>query len=357
LKFQQNLRITYEEWNLSISPLQIICGFAALHILADGKCKEKLSDLISKALFGEIKPLGRTIHEILDELCINHLKSKGAVRIYFEENHLLAFDDELIEMVEKYYGTKYQKKSLDSEGRPKNGVVQTMCFQVNPNGQTLVNKMNKNIEEATRGNVKYVVRRDLPPKQQTRFTLVTSFDSTFYWKPSGRTMEVKIFFYDTYQKISHMRSAIKGYRCDGFLRTYLTRSGTRVVELDSEIECCKMYLFQPKKPFSKNFLESLNSKKLQYYIDQMKLERKSVIIPRFSINSPVGLRSVFASCNPLCHFIFKQKHPQFPYPCIARIFSPDKAEFGTIYGKVAQKYFGPFHIYPLWDYYHKTKMA
>ncbi|VDK86825.1 unnamed protein product, partial [Onchocerca ochengi] len=285
----QNLRITYEEWNLSISPLQIICGFAALHILADGKCKKKLSNLISKALFGVIKPIERTIHEILNELCINHLKSKGAIRIYFEENHLLKFDDELVELIEKYYGTKYQRKSVNSEEKPTNRVVQTMCFQISPNGQALVNEMNKNIKETTRGNVEYVVRRDLPPKQQTRLTLITSFDSTFYWKPSGRIMEVKIFFYDTYEKIAHMRSVI--------------------------------------------------------------------IIPCFSINSPVGLRSVFASCNPFCHFIFKRKHPQFPYPCIARIFSPDKAEFGMIYGKATQKYFGPFHIYPVWDYYHKTKMA
>uniref|UniRef100_A0A8R1XN45 Serpin domain-containing protein n=1 Tax=Onchocerca volvulus TaxID=6282 RepID=A0A8R1XN45_ONCVO len=353
----QNLRITYEEWNLSISPLHIICGFAALHILADGKCKKKLSNLISKALFGVIKPIERTIHEILNELCINHLKSKGAIRIYFEENHLLKFDDELVELIEKYYGTKYQRKSVNSEEKPTNRVVQTMCFQISPNGQALVNEMNKNIKEATRGNVEYVVRRDLPPKQQTRLTLITSFDSTFYWKPSGRIMEVKIFFYDTYEKIAHMRSVIKGYQCDGFFRTCLTRNDIRIVELDSEIECFKMYLFQPKKLFSQDFLKLLNAKKLQYYINQMKLERKSIIIPCFSINSPVGLRSVFASCNPFCHFIFKRRHPQFPYPCIARIFSPDKAEFGMIYGKATQKYFGPFHIYPVWDYYHKTKMA
>lgn len=82
-----------------------------------------------------------------------------------------------------------------------------------------------------------------------------------------------------------------------------------------------------------------------------------IIIPCFSIISPVGLRSVFAPCNPLYHFIFKKKHPQFPYPCIARIFSPDKAEFGMIYGKNSQEIYGPSQIYPLWDYYHKTKMA
>ncbi|MCP9256872.1 hypothetical protein DINM_000104 [Dirofilaria immitis] len=237
----QNLRITYEEWNLSISPLQIVRGLAVLYILADGKCKIKLSNLISKALFGTIEPLGKNIHEILNDLCIYYLKSNGAIQIYFEENHLLTFDDELIEYIEKYYGTKsrgMEMTSFDLEEKSRKAVVQTMCFQANSNGQTLVNEMNKNIKEATCGSITYVIRQDLSPKQQTRLALVSSFDSTFYWRPRGQITEV--------------------------------------------------------------------------------------IIPCFSINSPVGLRS---------------------------------AEFGMIYGKAAQDYYGPSHIYPLWDYYHKTKMA
>uniref|UniRef100_A0A0R3RFE6 SERPIN domain-containing protein n=1 Tax=Elaeophora elaphi TaxID=1147741 RepID=A0A0R3RFE6_9BILA len=362
-KFQQNLRITNEEWNLAISPLQIIRGLAVLYELADGKCKIKLGNLISKALFGEIIPFGKTIHEYLNDLCTIYLRSlpKGAIQIYFEENHLLKFDKELMEYIDKYYGAGPQESEMterDSEERTKKEVVQTMCFQMNPNGQTLVDKMNKNIKEATEGTTEYVVRRDLSPKQGTRLAMVTSFNSTFYWRPPDRIMEVEMFFYETYEKITHTRSVIKGYRCDGSFRTCVTRDGVRVLELDSEIDNFKMYLFQPRMLFSKDFLKSLNARKLKHYISQIdnRSTRQSVIIPRFSIISPIGLRSVFSSCNPFCHFIFKNKHPQFPYPCIARIFSPDKAEFGKIYGKAAQKNYGSFHIYPLWNYYHKTKM-
>ncbi|KAL3986248.1 Serpin (serine protease inhibitor) family protein [Acanthocheilonema viteae] len=342
----QNLRITNEEWNLAISPLQIIRGFAALYILADGKCKIQLSNLISKVLFGMIGPLGKAIHEVLNDLCTNYLKSlsKGVIEIYFEENHLLKFDNRLMEYIEKYYGAESQGMEMtvfDSEEPIKKEVVQTMCFQMNPNGQTIVNEMNKNIKEATQGAMEYVVRRDLPPKQGTRLVLITSFNSTFYWKPPDQITE------------------IKGYRCDGLFRTDITRDGVRVMELDSEIDNLRMYLFQPRMLSMKDFLKSLNAKKLQRYINQIDKAptKQSVIIPCFSITSPVGLRSVFASCNPLYHFIFKNKHPQFPYPCIARIFSPDKAEFGMIYGKKSQENYGPFHIYPLWDYYHRTKIV
>ncbi|EJW75629.1 hypothetical protein WUBG_13459 [Wuchereria bancrofti] len=101
--------------------------------------------------------------------------------------------------------------------------------------------------------------------------------------------------------------------------------------------------------FSKDFLKLLSGKQLRHYINQIGSQpiRQSIIIPRFSINSPVGLQSVFAPCKPIYHFIFKNKHPQFPYPCIARIFSPDKAEFGMIYGKVSRENFGQCHTYPL----------
>ncbi|VDK76046.1 unnamed protein product [Litomosoides sigmodontis] len=317
----QNLRITNEEWNLAISPLQIIRGLAALHALADGKCKIKLANLISKALSGRAGRFGKSIHDSLNNLCISYLKSlsKGVIEIYFEENQLLTFDNELVEFVEKYYGT----------------------------------------EEEGHGGVEYVVRRELSPKQRTRLALVTMFNSTFYWKPPGQLTQVEIFFYETYKKLEAERSVIKAYRCSGLFRTCVTGNGTRVIELDSEIPNLKMYLFQPQMLFSKDFLKSLNAEELQYYIDQLHQTptQQSVVIPCFSINSPVGLRSVFASCNPFFHFILKSKHPLSPYPCIARIFSPDKAEFGKIYGKTLQENYSPFHIYPLWDYYHKTKIA
>ncbi|VDM13637.1 unnamed protein product [Wuchereria bancrofti] len=145
------MRITNEEWNIAISPLQIIRGFAALLILADGKCKIKLAKLISKALFGVIEPIGKIIHEELNDICINYLRSfsKGVTRIYFEENHLLKFDNELMEYIEKYYGTESQEAEMivfETEEKMKKEVVQTLCFQMDPNGQTLVNEMNKNIK-------------------------------------------------------------------------------------------------------------------------------------------------------------------------------------------------------------------
>lgn len=49
------------------------------------------------------------MHEFLKNLCNNYLKSslaKEAVKIYFEENYLLNFDNELVEYIEKYYGTE-----------------------------------------------------------------------------------------------------------------------------------------------------------------------------------------------------------------------------------------------------------
>uniref|UniRef100_A0AAF5PSC7 Serpin domain-containing protein n=1 Tax=Wuchereria bancrofti TaxID=6293 RepID=A0AAF5PSC7_WUCBA len=267
-----------------------------------------------------------------------------------------------MEYIEKYYGTESQEAEMivfETEEKMKKEVVQTLCFQMDPNGQTLVNEMNKNIKEATQGTMEYVVRRDLQPKQKTRLALITSFNSTFYWKPPGKIVEAETFFYETYEKNVDTRSVMKAYRCDGLFRTCLTEDDTRVLELDSEIDGLKMYLFQPRMLFSKDFLKLLSGKQLRHYINQIGSQpiRQSIIIPRFSINSPVGLQSVFAPCKPIYHFIFKNKHPQFPYPCIARIFSPDKAEFGMIYGKVSRENFGQCHTYPLWDYYHKTKMA
>uniref|UniRef100_A0A0R3QZQ4 SERPIN domain-containing protein n=1 Tax=Brugia timori TaxID=42155 RepID=A0A0R3QZQ4_9BILA len=320
--------------------------------------------ILADALFGVIEPLGKTIHEELNDICINYLRlfSKGVTHIYFEENHLLKFDNELMEYIEKYYGTESQEAEMivfEPEEKMKKEVVQTLCFQMDPIGQTLVNEMNKNIKETTQGTMEHVVRRDLQPKQKARLALITSFNSMFYWKPPGQIIEVETFFYETYEKNVDTRSVIKAYRCDGLFRTCLTRDNIRVLELDSEIDGLKMYLFQPRIFFSKDFLKLLNGKQLRHYITQIGSQpiRQSIIIPRFSINSPVGLRSVFALCKPIYHFIFKNKHPQFPYPCIARIFSPDKAEFGMIYGKASRENFGPCHIYPLWDYYHKTKMA
>ncbi|CAG9535428.1 unnamed protein product [Cercopithifilaria johnstoni] len=360
----QNLRITNEEWNLAISPIEIIRGLAALHALADGKCKIRLTNLISKALFGIKRSIGKTIHEDLYHLYNEYLKSlpKGIIKIFFEENHLLKFDNELMEYIEKYYGTESEETEMimsDTEERRTKEVVQTICFQMNPNGQTLINEMNKNIKEATKRTVENVIRRDLPPKQRARLALITAVDSTFYWKPTGQVTEVEIFFYETFKKVMDTRCLIKGYRCDGLFRTCLTNDRVRIIELDSEIDSLKMYLFQPGMLFSKNFLKSLNAKKLQRYIDQIDHEpiKQSIIIPRFSITSPVGLRSVFASRIPFRNFFSKKKHPIFPYPSIARIFSPDKAEFGRIYGKVSQENYGPFHIYPLWEYYHKTKIV
>lgn len=63
---------------------------------------------VSTALYGTIGPLGKTIHKYLNDLCINYLKSlsKGAIKIYFEENPMLTFDYELMEYIEKYYGIK-----------------------------------------------------------------------------------------------------------------------------------------------------------------------------------------------------------------------------------------------------------
>uniref|UniRef100_A0A915PQZ3 Serpin domain-containing protein n=1 Tax=Setaria digitata TaxID=48799 RepID=A0A915PQZ3_9BILA len=245
LKNRENLRITSEEWNIAISPLQIVRGFAALHILADGKCKTKLASLISKALFGVKAGIDKSIHEELDDICTNYLKSLplGTVRVYFEENHLLTFDDELVEYIEKYYGKEFRRAEpitvgIDEVTRKK--VVQTMCFQMNPDGQTLISEMNKNIKEATHENMEYVVRRDLPPRRETRLTLVTSFNSVFHWKPTGQVVEVETFFYETCKKVTHMRSVIKAYQCNGLFRTCLTNDGIRVLELDSETDHLKM---------------------------------------------------------------------------------------------------------------------
>ncbi|VDK27985.1 unnamed protein product [Gongylonema pulchrum] len=119
------------------------------------------------------------------------------------------------------------------------------------------------------------------------------------------------------------------------------------------------YLFQPSEPFSSVFLKNLKSKHLQQYIEQIPAQPgiTSVMIPHFSIISPIGLRSVFGKCKPINHYLYKSKHPMFPYPCITRVFSPYKAEFGRVYRKVPQQHYGTCYIFPLWDYYHKTKMA
>ncbi|VDM97513.1 unnamed protein product [Thelazia callipaeda] len=360
----ENLRVTYEESNLAISPLQILRGFAVLHLLSDGECNLKLNDLITKALLGISIRRWHTLHDDLEDLCTTYCKSlnRGVIRVYFEENPLLTFNTELMNLINKYYGsTDQMSESLlaDGDDQNKNKVVQSMCFQVNPDGKTTVDEMNDKIKEASDGITEFVIRRDLAPEWRTRVVLVSSFNSTFYWKPSGSVIEVETFFYETCEKMVQTRSVIKAFRCNGLFRTTITDDGVRVIELDSETDHLKMYLFQPQTAFSGQFMRKLQSKHLKQYVSELSTlpERKSVVIPCFTIVSPVGLRSVFANCNPIYHYICKNRHPQYPYPCIARIFSPYKAELGFIYGKASGEYYGTSHIYPLWEYYHKSKMA
>lgn len=359
-------RTTTEESNLSISPLQILRGFGVLHLLADGKCKIKLAELIAKALFGFNIPQWQTIDQELAELYTIYLKpfSKGVIQVHIEENQLLKLDNELIEQVERYYGSSKQNikcevmTPIDWEDSKEINLMQPTCFQLDPDGRTLAKEMNKKVKKATAGILKNVIRYDIAPQWQARLTLLTAYDSTFCWKPPAAVISMKIFFYESCIQPC-TRSTIMAYRCDGLFRTCVTSSEVRVLELNSDVESLKMYVIQPAVPFSKVFLKKLTSYQLQHYIDEMPTEpeQTSVIIPCFSIISPIGLRSVFSPCKPLHHYFLSKKHPQYPYPCMARIFSPHKAEFGKIYGKYSQQYYGTSFIYPLWDYYHKTKMT
>uniref|UniRef100_A0A0M3II00 Uncharacterized protein n=1 Tax=Ascaris lumbricoides TaxID=6252 RepID=A0A0M3II00_ASCLU len=76
--------------------------------------------------------------------------------------------------------------------------------------------------------------------------------------------------------------------------------------------------------------------------------RSVLLIPQFTIVSPLSLRPAFDKPTALFH------RPS-PFPRAWRIFSAQKAEFSKIIGE--PKYFGATYTFPLWDHYHKTKFS
>uniref|UniRef100_A0A915C1W2 Serpin domain-containing protein n=2 Tax=Parascaris univalens TaxID=6257 RepID=A0A915C1W2_PARUN len=350
----EKCRHTSERSNASLCPLQILRGFGALHLLASGKTEKAISDIITKALSGFVIMKRMDIQQELADLYNLFFDPLGCavIRIYFEDNHIFPYNEALLKMIdERYMEKKKEQKNASDEEVEKKRVVDAVCFAMNPDGKTTVALMENDLMRATRGKIKYVIRHDLAPNWYTRLVLITAFDGTFYWHPPA-PVELKLAnFYESFTRNPQFRSVVNAYLCDGFFRTCLTNRGVRVVELISEDPFLKMYIFQPTKhEFSKKFMKEISSEYVQHCIDELpnEVEQHKLLIPQFTIVSPLSLRPAFDKPTALFH------RPS-PFPRAWRIFSPQKAEFSKIVGE--PKYLGATYIFPLWDHYHKTKFS
>ncbi|KHN85785.1 hypothetical protein Tcan_15534 [Toxocara canis] len=351
----EKYRHTYEQSNISICPLQILRGFGALHLLANGKTEKAISDIITQALNGYVISKRMNIQEELASLYDTFFESLGCavIRIYFEDSRIVPYDETLLRLVdERYMEKKKQEQEPESEEESeRKRVVNAVCFAMNPEGNTTVALMENDMKKATKGNVKYAIRHDVPATWRARLALVTVFDGTFYWHPPAPVELKSANFYESYTKDPHFRSVVKSYACDGFFRTCLTNRGVRVVELNSDNPNLKMYIFQPtKQEFSNKFMKKVKSEHVQHFIDELprEPEQHKVLIPKFTVVSPLSLRGVFDKPTGFFHW-------PSPFPSAWRIFSPQRAEFSKIVGK--PKYFGATYTFPLWDHYHKTKFS
>ncbi|VDM40408.1 unnamed protein product [Toxocara canis] len=296
----EKYRHTYEQSNISICPLQILRGFGALHLLANGKTEKAISDIITQALNGYVISKRMNIQEELASLYDTFFESLGCAK-------------------------KQEQEPESEEESERKRVVNAVCFAMNPEGNTTVALMENDMkrliicfQKATKGNVKYAIRHDVPATWRARLALVTVFDGTFYWHPPAPVELKSANFYESYTKDPHFRSVVS-------------------LDLSEELRMRRLL---------SNVLNKSGRTRSGTELGQSKFE--DVLIPKFTVVSPLSLRGVFDKPTGFFHW-------PSPFPSAWRIFSPQRAEFSKIVGK--PKYFGATYTFPLWDHYHKTKFS
>ncbi len=252
------IKENYSEESLFFSPFCMASDFLLLNNAVLKKDSAKISKFFSieKLNSDEINKEFNTI--------INKTKKDiiYANSLWIRDKYKLK--DYFYKLAKTYYSTEIIKEDFSSEN--------------------IIYKMNKWIENKTKGNIKNVF--NFKPEEETKAISINSVYFKSEWVKPFNLYKEMYFYPENGSKRKEMMTTTQG---DFY---FLREKYFEAVRIPYRNEFC-IYIFLPYKKKMKYFLEELSIKNWEKWLKKSELSEVKVILPKFKIRNKLFLKDYF----------------------------------------------------------------